>query len=261
MPGRRAVAIGTTVLLAAVGAQLIVAGAASAHTPAASITCTTWSIGATSYDASQANTYSYAVDGGSAVTGTFPDAFSKSGTFSTGSGNHTLTGYIYQNGDPTAQYSTTYDLTTTGCVSNDIPLPAAPLPSAPTCSAPGVATIPADTATVHWTLQGNVATATAQSGRAFTDGSTTQSFTETPLPKLSADADGCATHVTVIPPVFTNGNCDNAPTLTGANGGAGYTAAIVGTPGFGSSVTVTFTASELPSGRPDRIHVHLRDCA
>ena len=243
-PSRRALAIGATVVLGAVATQIVVAATAEAHTPSASITCTTWSIGAVSYDAAENNTYSYSIDGASSVTGTFPSSFGPfSGTFPAGSGNHTLTGYVYENNDPTAQYSQTYDLATTDCASSNIPIPAAPSPTPPTCSAPGVATIPADTSTVHWTLVGNVATATAQGGDEFTDGTTTISFTETPLPQLDAGSNACTTPVTAVAPVFTNGDCATAPTLTGAVDGTGYTVAIVGTPAFGATVTVTFTAT------------------
>ena len=110
------------IALAAVGTQLVTVQASSAHTPSASVTCTAWSIGAQSYQATQNNTYSYSVDGAPVVTGSFGASFAKSGTFAAGTGNHTLVGYVYQNNLKSAQYSRTYDLTTTGCAMANVTL-------------------------------------------------------------------------------------------------------------------------------------------
>jgi hypothetical protein len=242
------------IALAALGAQLVAAQVAAAHTPSASVTCTTWSLAAQSYNAAQNNTYGYSVDGAAEVTGTFASGFSKAGTFAAGSGNHTLVAHVYaNNAPPPAQYSKTYNLSASGCVTS-LPIPAAPQPTGPTCSDAGAATIPADTDTVHWSLNGNVATATAQGGNHFTDGTTTKSFTETVLPKLSPSSDDCAVHLTVQAPAFADGDCDTAPSLTGATEGTGYTASTDGTPGFGNTVTVTFTAT--PNYRLDGQRVY-----
>lgn len=229
------------ITLGAIGIQLVATQAASAHTPNASITCTTWTLGAQYYETAQHNTYGYSVDGATEVTGSFTAGFIQSGTFNAGSGNHTLIAHVYQNNDPAAQYSKTYNLSTSGCAMY-LPIPAAPLPTAPTCSEAGAATIPPDTDTVHWSLSGNVATATAKGSNQFSDGTTTKSFTENVLPKLNPDSDNCATHVTAPAPAFANGDCDTAPTLSGATEASGYTVVIDGTPGFGNTVTVTFTA-------------------
>ncbi len=245
------------IALAAVGTQLVAVQASSAHTPSASVTCTAWSISATNYEAAQHNTYSYSIDGGAATTGTFARAFSQSGTFAAGTGDHTLVGYVYQNGDPAAKYSKTYHLTSTGCPQY-VAIPVAPLPTPPTCSVAGAATIPSDTAAVHWTLVGNVATATAQNTK-FSDGTASKSFIENVLPQLDANSDGCAVHLTVVAPVFADGNCDTAPSLNGATDGTGYTVVIVGDAAFGHHVVVTFTAS--PNYRLDGQTVYTFDYA
>jgi hypothetical protein len=247
------------IALAAVGTQLVNVQASSAHTPTADITCTTWSIGGTNYDTGMPkNTYSYSLDGATAVTGTFGATFTKSGTFPANTGNHTLVGYVYQNGNPNAQYSKTYDLETTGCATY-LPIPAAPVPTPPTCTTAGTATIPNDTATVNWSLSGNVATATAKGALKFVGNVNKVTFTETVLPKLDANSDGCATHVTAVAPVFTNGDCDTAPSLTGASAGTGYIVAVTGSAGFGHHVVVTFTA--LPNYRLDGKTVYTFDYA
>ncbi len=246
------------IALAAVGTQLVSVQASSAHTPSASVTCTTWSIGANSYEAAQHNTYSYSIDGAAAITGSFGAGFSASGTFAAGSGDHTLVGYVYQNNDKHAQYSRTYSLSTSGCATY-LPIPAAPVPTPPTCAASGTATIPSDTTTVHWSLNGNVATATAKGAQKFSGGVNKVTFTETVLPKLDANSDGCATHVTAAAPVFTNGDCDTAPSLTGAIGGTGYTVAVTGSAAFGQHVVVTFTAE--PNYRLDGQTVYTFDYA
>ena len=134
------------IALTAVGVQLVAVQVASAHTPSATIGCTAWPFGAQSSRAAQNNTYSYAIDGASAVTGSFEAQFAQSGTFAVGSGNHTLVGHVYQNNDPNAQYSTTYNLSTHGCATY-IAIPAAPVATPPTRDAAGAATIPPATAT------------------------------------------------------------------------------------------------------------------
>ena len=136
-----------------------------------------------------------------------------------------------------------------GSCTQSVPVPGQPVPTEPTCLADGSLVVPGDTVQVHWSSSPSgtgpgtyTLTATAQTGYSFADGSSSQQFTETVLPKLGSDSEACVSHVTVPAPVFTNGDCATAPTLTGATDGVGYTAAVVGTPGFGNTVVVTFTA-------------------
>jgi len=56
------------IALTAVGVHVAAAQAASARTPSASITCTSWAIGAQSHEANHNNIYTYSVDGATAVS-------------------------------------------------------------------------------------------------------------------------------------------------------------------------------------------------
>ncbi|MDQ2750486.1 MAG: hypothetical protein M3Y44_13320 [Actinomycetota bacterium] len=239
------------ITLGAIGIQLIGAQTASAHTPGVALTCSAWSFGATNYQSDQNNTYSYSLDGAAPVAASFGAQFSNYGTFADGSGNHSLVGHIYQDDNPTATYSQAFDLSATGC-STFIPVPAAPFPTAPTCTASGVATVPADTDTVHWSLNANVAIATAQGANRFTDGTTEKSFTENVQDRLDPNTDGCRTAASPITPAVSQATCDHSTGLD-----SGFTITLVDTESITytrSGLLVTATATDghkigtLPSG-------------
>lgn len=257
-PLRRTALVGAAVLLAAVGLQIVGAGGASAHTPDASITCTTWSIGATNYEAAQNNTYSYSIDGGPTHAGSFQTAFTESGTFPANSGNHTLDGHVWQNNDPNATYSKDYHLSTTSCASVvEVALPAAPSATPPTCDANGVLTVsppgahvsvdqqPAGSGPGDYTI-----TYTTDSGYTFPGGDTSKTYTITVLPKGSSL--DCRSVVTPVAPTVTQASCDHT---TGNS--SGFTITLANTPGIIYSVkdlVVTATANSgdklgtLPAG-------------
>ncbi len=102
-------------IAAMVVAMIALAPAASAHTPSASLTCTQWSVGGQYYESNQNNTYYFELDGKVVAQGSFGASFSKSGAVPADSASHTLVGHIYQNNDPKAQYSKTYNLSVSGC--------------------------------------------------------------------------------------------------------------------------------------------------
>ena len=222
------------IALAAVGTQLVTVQASSAHTPSASVTCTTWSIGAHSYQAAQNNTYSYSVDGAPVVTGSFGASFAMSGTFAAGTGNHTLVGYVYQNNLRSAQYSRTYDLTTTGC-STYVPVPAAPLPMPPTCAAAGAATVPDNTADVTWTLQGNVAMPPSSTAPSSPTARSPRRSPRTCWPSSTRTVTG-ARHATSprAPRHSLRATAWVAPSLADATAGMGHTVAVTGTADVGA---------------------------
>lgn len=101
------------------------------------------------------------------------------------SNSHTVSGRLTWSRDGyRASFSTTaYE--PAGCRVTKVDVPAAPVPTPPSCDAPGQATIPADTASIKWTLTGNVATATTKAGYVFRDGTTVKTFTENVLPQLT----------------------------------------------------------------------------
>src|SRR4051794_22326617 len=174
-------ALGVAVFTTAV-AMVGHAGPAGAHTPSATLTCVSWSIGAVYYDADDHNTFSYSLDGADAVTGSFGESFARSGGFPAGSGNHTLKGYIYEDDDPNAQYSTTFDLHTTGCTVS-VPVPGAPSVSLPTCDHGGVLTVaaPGDHVTVSGGRSGDgpgeyTVTYSTDEGYTFPDGARTKTY-------------------------------------------------------------------------------------
>lgn len=226
----RAVSVLVVLLFAAFGITLATASAASAHTPAANLTCTSWSFGATGYSANEDNTYSYSVDGATPVTGHFRTSFGTfRGTFPTGSGNHTLVGYVYQNNDPKASYSHTYNLSTKDCETiTTVPVPGAPTPTAPTCTTNGELIVPPSTDSVTWTSTPSgtgpgmyTLTATATAHHVFSDGKTTETYTVTVLPKLTGEQ--CAPPQIVTPqsPAVVQSACTgpgthSTPTVTPA---------------------------------------------
>jgi hypothetical protein len=199
--------VGGTVAAAALAFAL----PASAHSPAASVTCTSWSLSAQDFGAREHNTYSVSVDGGPAATGTFTKSFAETGTFPAGSGNHTLLAHINQNGDPQAQYSTTYDLKTSGCTVY-VPVPAAPSVTPPSCDHDG--TLKVTPPGAHTTVAGGktgdgpgtyTVTYTADSGYTFPSGDTAATYRLTVLPKLSGDL--CTTTVAPVQPTVAQAQC------------------------------------------------------
>lgn len=203
-------ALSAAVLIA--GAMMIaVAAPAFAHTPSATLTCSSWSIGATQYESAQHNTYSVSIDGAPAITGSFGSSFSKSGTFPVGSGNHTLVGYVYQNDDPSATYSKTYDLHTDGCLTY-VPVPSAPSASPPTCDHAGTLTVapPGPHVSVSGGTTGDgpgtyTITYTTDTGYTFPNGDATKAYQITVLPKLSGDS--CKAQVSPVAPTLTQSAC------------------------------------------------------
>jgi hypothetical protein len=242
------------IALAALGTQLVAVQASSAHTPSASVTCTTWSIGASNYEAAQHNTYSYSIDGGAATTGSFTNGFSKSGTFAAGTGDHTLVGYVYQNGNSAATYSKTYNLKTTGCaLDKDVTL----------CHATDSNTNPYVEITVdaagayngHLGHTGPVWNPTLKADHIkWGDIIPTFSYSghqyslNVPAGQALLD-NGCSaapTAVSAAAVTFTDGSCSVDPSYNVPNQPAGVLTTVTGaaTPLWSKTVTVTFTADE-----------------
>ena len=212
-----------TLATVVIGASVTVmgpAGEAGAHTPSATVDCTSWSVGATDYDTTSNNTFAYSVDGGAEVTGSFGQSFSRSGTFPAGSGNHTLSGYIYQDGDAAAPFSQTFDLHTSDCPVW-VPVPGAPTASAPTCTQDGVLAVapPGDHVSVsggrtgegpgHYTI-----IYVTDTGYTFPDGSTSKTFEVTVAAQLPSES--CRTPVSPVAPAVIQPSCDGTHSVPGS---------------------------------------------
>lgn len=128
-------AIGLAGGLALVGAQ-----SASAHTPNASVSCTTASVSLTSYD--KTATAKIVVDGVTKKDGTFNGSLVTSYPLS-GNKEHSLSvDVISKDG---AQFNYHFAQTTTGCYVDKTPTAVTmtfPTPTPPTCDVPGSLTIP-----------------------------------------------------------------------------------------------------------------------
>lgn len=213
----RGVVILGTISLAVSGGFVASAANADAHTPVYWVNCTGWGVSAAAYSVEEDNTYSITVDGVLYAAGSFTDRFSQSGTFPSGSGAHEISGYIYQNDDPNAQYSYTFDLNSGPCVTY-VPVPDAPTASLPTCTTDGVLTVapPGDHVSVTGGQSGDgpgdyTIVYTTDDGYAFPDGSTTKSYPITVWPK---SGEGCPE--SPVAPTVTQPSCDGTTPVPGS---------------------------------------------
>jgi hypothetical protein len=155
----------------------------------------------------------------------------------------------FEGGGGTDVHTVVISEPTSNCVSQ-VTVPGAPTPTPPTCSAAGSPAVPANTDSVHWSLSGNTATATAQTGYQFSDGKTVETYVETIQPKLTGDQ--CATATTPVSPTITEPVCTTPGnsttgsfTLPADGGGITYTKS-------GNTVTATADSTvkflTVPSG-------------
>ena len=124
--------------------------------------------------------------------------------------------------DGTTNQTVTISRPAGGCIET-ITVPGAPSVTAPTCSAVGTLVVPADTASVVWTVlptyhsgdTGNfVLTATAQNGSVFTGGSSTQTYPVTVAGKLTGSS--CDTMIAPVRPTLTASECTGPGTHSSA---------------------------------------------